>query len=120
MNLGGSFSRKIQRVRENTSFEEQDFISIEEPLEIRLGFDDPTGMRVQKTISITMRTPGHDKELAAGFLFTEGIVLNRSDIDDFKSCGPKINGTPFQNVIRVELKPNLPIDLKKLERHFYT
>jgi FdhD protein len=96
-----------------------DYLSIEEPLEIRLGFD-RQGKRIHKTVSITMRSPGNDEELAIGFLFTEGIIRDLSAIDEIKPCGPSIRGKTFQNVIRIELKPHLSLDLKRLERHFYT
>ncbi len=52
-----------------------DYLAVEEPLEIRIG-DQP--------ISVTMRTPGHDRELAAGFLFTEGLIRGASDIESLK------------------------------------
>lgn len=88
-----------------------DALAIEEPLEIRVG---------QKTVSITMRTPGHDVELAAGFLFTEGLIQNSDQILEIKSCGPALSQSQSQNVVRVELRPEVKLDLKRLERHFYT
>lgn len=57
----------VQKIEEDASGPFQDLLAVEEPLEIRLG---------DKTVAITMRTPGHDFELAAGFLFTEGILQN--------------------------------------------
>ena len=110
----------IRRVTLEGASEKSDFLAIEEPLEIRLGWDSPGGKRHQKTVSITMRTPGQDRELALGFLFTEGILHELSNIDEIKPCGPMIKGTPFQNVIRVELKAGVPVEFQKLERHFYT
>jgi FdhD protein len=88
-----------------------DTLAVEEPLEIRLG---------QKTVSITMRTPGNDLELATGFLFTEGLIQSVSQILEIKNCGPAISQAQSQNVVRVELRPEVKIDLKRLERHFYT
>ena len=87
----------------------EDFLAAEEPLEIRVG-DEP--------LSVTMRTPGHDLELAAGFLFTEGLVQERSQIvalrDDFPE-EEKNRG----NVVRAELAPESTPDFEKMRRHFF-
>lgn len=97
----------------------KDVLAVEEPLEIRLGvFED--GKVVHKSVSITMRTPGNDDELAAGFLFTEGILHNREQISDIIHCGksPKL-GLP-SNTVRVNLQRDAVIDFGKLSRNFYT
>jgi len=87
----------------------EDFLAAEEPLEIRVG-DEP--------LSVTMRTPGHDLELAAGFLFTEGLVQEQSQIvalrDDFPE-EEKNRG----NVVRAELAPESAPDFEKVRRHFF-
>lgn len=102
-----------------TSEVRDDVVATEEPLEIRLELSDPDAGRVERSISITMRTPGNDDELAAGFLFTEGIVGRPEDIRLIRPCGPPAaNG--LINVIRVELADDVVVDLKRLERHFYT
>ncbi|MEO8043232.1 MAG: formate dehydrogenase accessory sulfurtransferase FdhD, partial [Acidobacteriota bacterium] len=102
-----------------------DVLAVEEPLEIRLGFSDKT----HRAISITMRTPGADGELAAGFLFTEGILQRAEQIEQIRHCGLKIGrqtGTLERatalnsNTIRVDLKQGVDVDFKRLERHFYT
>lgn len=87
-----------------------DLLAVEEPLEIRLEYG-PAGHRTVKNLSVTMRTPGADEDLAAGFLFTEGIVQRASDIEGMRG---------FANTISVALSPDLAVDLQKLERHFYT
>ena len=92
---------------------------MEEPLEIRLAFSTPDG-RATRSISITMRTPGNDHELAAGFLFGESIVQEASDISSIELCGPPAPDSGNHNVIRVELAPNVEVDLGRLQRHFYT
>jgi FdhD protein len=98
---------------------EDDVVATEEPLEIRLGYDGVDGRRAERSISVTMRTPGKDQELAAGFLYTEGIVKSRDDIASVGPCGPPApNG--LINVVRVELAPGVAVDLDRLERHFYT
>src|SRR5687768_439331 len=61
-----------------------------------------------------MRTPGDDAELAAGFLFTEGIIGSRDQIENIRNCGPG------GNTIVVELAEGVDLDMKRLERHFYT
>jgi FdhD protein len=92
-----------------------DLLAVEEPLEIRLGFRE-NGKLTHRAISITMRTPGDDHALAAGFLFTEGIVEKRDQIADIRHCGIS-TAMPAKN----DALPNgTEIDLKRLERHFYT
>ena len=96
-----------------------DVVATEEPLEIRLSWTQPDGRRAQQSISITMRTPGNDEELAAGFLFTEGIVAGPTDLEAIGPCGPPAaNG--LINVVRADLAPGVEVDLARLERHFYT
>ena len=92
-----------------------DAIAVEEPLEIRLlrqGSDDNGG--IGRAISITMRTPGNDTELALGFLYGEGILRAPADVIDSRPCGPT------GNVLRVIVRADLPLDLKRLDRNFYT
>ncbi len=96
-----------------------DVVATEEPLEIRLGYSRAGGERAEQSISITMRTPGSDEELALGFLFTEGIITKREDVASVGPCGPPAeNG--LINVVRVELGDDVAVDLHRLERHFYT
>ena len=78
---------EILRVKARSRQVAQDPVAIEEPLEIRLEYG-PPAQRTKRSISITMRTPGHDFELAAGFLFTEGIVERPADIEQVRYCGP--------------------------------
>jgi FdhD protein len=86
-----------------------DYLAAEEPLEIRVG-DDP--------LSVTMRTPGHDRELAAGFLFTEGLVQRREQILKLESAEPQ-DGTNRGNLIQAELAPEAAPDFVKMKRHFF-
>jgi len=76
---------------------QSDVLAVEEPLEIRLGCD-VDGRRVHRAVSITMRTPGHDPELAVGFLFTEGIIAAKEQVTAVRACG-------VGNVVRVDLLP---------------
>jgi FdhD protein len=102
----------VQKVEGDSSSPFQDLLAVEEPLEIRLG---------DKSISITMRTPGNDFELAAGFLFTEGILQHADQIREIR-WSHHTNGNPRQlgNSVTVELNPGVEVDLDRLERHFYT
>ncbi len=92
----------VQRVEGEAVTPFQDLLAVEEPLEIRIG---------DATVSITMRTPGHDPELAVGFLFTEGILTHAGQIRSI---------TQASNSVVFELKADVEVDLARLERHFYT
>jgi FdhD protein len=70
---------EIQKISKKSYLEIQDSLVIEEPLEIRIGYGS-LQKRLQKSISVTMRTPGNDFELATGFLFTEAIINHNNDI----------------------------------------
>jgi FdhD protein len=97
----------------------EDVIATEEPLEIRLEFDGGEDRRVERSISITMRTPGNDEELALGFLYSEGIIRRAADVLLARPCGPPAaNG--LINVVRVELAAGVAVELDRLERNFYT
>jgi FdhD protein len=86
-----------------------DYLAAEEPLEIRVGPD---------PLSVTMRTPGHDLELAAGFLFTEGIVRSA---DQIISLQPGVSGDNpnVGNLVQAELVPEAIPDFSKMQRHFF-
>ena len=85
--------------------EASDVLAAEEPLEIRVGYG-PAGQREHRTLSITMRTPGHDFELAAGFLFTEGIIRSRADLQGVLYCPDVEKEEERENVVRAELSPH--------------
>jgi FdhD protein len=97
----------------------RDLLAVEEPLEIRVHFDADERL-VRRTVSITMRTPGDDLALAVGFLFTEGILTDRAQVEDVRHCGPVVGDDGLRNVVRVRLAPGRTVDLARLERHFYT
>ena len=110
------FKTKIRRISKDNSIQfETDTLAVEEPLEIRVGFAE-RGRQIHKAVSITMRTPGNDFELAAGFLFTEGILASENQIASIKHCGRFPNN---QNTVRIDLTAETEIDFKKLERNFY-
>jgi len=104
----------IWKVSQQERLQTQDHLAIEEPLEIRIQYGE-----ISKSISITMRTPGHDFELAAGFLYTEGIIQDKAQIkkiEHLKSWNPALEN----NLVAVQLADGVQIDFEKLERHFYT
>lgn len=112
----------IVKISAETRIDAVDVLAIEEPLEIRIGFYDGD-RRTHRAISITMRTPDDadsDFELAAGFLFTEGIVKNFAEIEKISHCGLPSPPRNLSNTVRVDLSPAAKIDFKRLERHFYT
>jgi FdhD protein len=110
-----------------------DDLATEEPLEIRLGTAAPPGggnaLRVlnpgdphsRRPVAITMRTPGADFELAAGFLYTEGILRRREDLEAIGYCThPGLPDDRRYNIVNVDLSSGARPDLKTLDRHFYT
>lgn len=107
----------VHKVTGETVVEKPDLLAVEEPLEIRLGFG-PMHDRQQRSVSVTMRTPGHDQELAMGFLFTEGIVRQPGDIVSCRHCVQ--DEAKEGNVLRVELKPDVLVDWARLERNTFT
>ena len=110
----------VRRISADGTIEQfGDALAVEEPLEIRVGFGDD-GQRSHKAISITMRTPGGDESLAVGFLFTEGIIKSREQVAAIQHCGNPSPDKGIRNTIRVDLAVGVDIDLKRLERHFYT
>jgi FdhD protein len=88
-----------------------DAVAIEEPLEIRVA---------GRAVAVVMRTPGHDRELAAGFLVTEGMLQSRDDLLDLVRCRAVENGEPPENVIDAILAPGTAVDWTRLTRHVFT
>lgn len=103
---------RVCRISDAGAAVQPDVLAVEEPLEIRLGCE-VSGRRRHTPVSVTMRTPGDDDELAVGFLFTEGILVARDQVAGVHGCGGG-------NVIRVDLRPGVAVDMTRLERHFYT
>ena len=115
--VAASLRVTVRRVGDDKGHEDTDFVAVEEPLEIRLTFSDGDGKtrsdtRKTKSISITMRTPGDDLNLAAGFLFTEGIIHDAAAIVASENLSP--------NIINVELAHGISVGIDKLQRNFYT
>ncbi len=104
----------IKKVDAATIIDANDLLATEEPMEIRLEFG-PGNKREQKSISVTMRTPGNDEELATGFLFTEAIIHSSADIVSI--ARPK---TDNEGIVVVSLAENVTLNTTNLERNFYT
>ena len=83
-----------------------DELAAEEPLEIRVR---------GRPVSVTMRTPGHDAELAAGFLLSEGIIRQKQDVLQIEHCDRNEEG----NLLNVVLAPEVPVDFERLTRHVF-
>lgn len=111
-------SVQITKVNEMSSQTIDDIIVVEEPLEIRLGYG-PMDMRDEINVSITMRTPGNDFELATGFLFTEGVIKSGEDILSIKYCTNHQKSEQQYNIVRVELMPHIEFDASTFNRNFY-
>lgn len=98
------------------SVRRKDFLATEEPLEIRL-----RAGKQKQTLAVTMRTPGNDFELAAGFLLSEGVIQTRDAIAKITYCVDKeIAEEQRYNIVNVHLRQSLMPKLLSLERHFYT
>ena len=104
----GIVSAEVLRYRSGAKLEQHsDALACEEPLEIRVR---------GRSIAVTMRTPGHDRELAAGFLLTEGIIHKREDIVEMAPC---LESDAPENTINVFLAPAVEVDFERLTRHVF-
>jgi len=95
----------------------EDLLAVEEPLEIQVRAPADAEWT---SLSVTMRTPGHDQELAAGFLLGEAVVRSRRDIVRVEPWGPHSGELGVRNVVRVELAESAHFDAHLLRRNFYT
>ena len=108
---------KVTKFKKNRLENTEDFISIEEPLEISLKYKDNEKF-ISKSLSITMRTPGNDEDLVRGFLFNEQIIENIKDIESIESFGEKVGQYNIQNKIIVTLNNSKNINISKIKRDF--
>ena len=107
---------KVSRLADGGFVNREDFVTVEEPLEIRVEFT-RNGARETSAVSVTMRTPGKDFELAAGFLFGEGLVGRREDVSEINYC--QSDEPQNYNIVVVKLKPGTLFDPGALSRNFY-
>ncbi|MEZ4825420.1 MAG: formate dehydrogenase accessory sulfurtransferase FdhD [Bacteroidia bacterium] len=108
----------VSRVNSDGRTEQSDLLAVEEPLEVRLGYG-PVDRRASLSLAVTMRTPGHDEELALGFLLSEGIIAGQHDLLRLRHC-EDVPEEAQGNVIRAELSPDFPFDPGRFLRNFYT
>jgi FdhD protein len=101
----------ISAVGKHAESVRQDPVAVEEPLEIRVARHGESG--AGEAVAVTMRTPGHDAELAVGFLFGEGLLRQRADV-----VAAELSATD-PNVVRVTLASGVPLDLARITRNFY-
>jgi FdhD protein len=102
----------VQKITADRLLETEDPVAVEEPLEIHLQYGQAAARREQ-SVSVTMRTPGQDAELATGFLYTEGILPGATVI-------LSITRGDGCNSIHIALREEVTVDLGRLQRHFYT
>ena len=108
---------KIVKFRENKFENVDDFISIEEPLEISIRYKEHDKW-IKNSLSITMRTPGHDEDLVRGFLFNEQIIQGLNDIETIESFDEKVGQYNIQNKILVTLNNSKNVNISKIKRDF--
>ena len=113
---GSKTKARVRAVEDGKMRVRPDVLATEEPMEIRL-----VSGKTTRTVAITMRTPGADFELAAGFLYGEGVVSSREDILKISYCvDADLDAEQRYNIVNVELRPGREYDLRSLNRHFYT
>ena len=110
---------KVLKFESKSLNEFDDQISIEEPLEIILKYKDKKTW-VEKTISITMRTPGHDEDLVRGFLFNERVVEQINHIDNIELVGDTVGQYKLKNKAVATINNSENIDIDKIKRNFLT
>ena len=113
---GSQTGTKVTAFEDGNFSERTDQLATEEPLEIRVVIAGES-----RTVAVTMRTPGADFELAAGFLYGEGVIGRPSQIVQMSYCKDKdLPAEQLYNIVMIELDPASRPDLRPLERHFYT
>jgi FdhD protein len=131
-NNGPTSQTSVEKVIGQASRQVLDQLAIEEPLEIQLTYG-PSKSRQTQSISITMRTPGDDFDLAAGFLMTEGVIQSANDIEHIAYAKhPVTESAQFplildasgpnskHNIVRAELATHVTVSMASLQRNFYT
>jgi FdhD protein len=110
---------KVFKYKSNKVDEFDDSISIEEPLEIILKYKNKDNW-IEKTISVTMRTPGDDEDLVRGFLFNERVIDKINHIEKIESVGKPTEQYGLKNKITVTINNSENIDIDKIKRNFLT
>ena len=112
---------RLTRHRANGTDRRRDTLAVEEPLEARVSWTGPDGARRTESLAITMRTPGADFELVAGFLHGEGILSSPDQLGELTYCrGGEGREDQEYNVVEARLRPGVSFDLERVRRNFYT
>ncbi len=109
----------ILEVTAGESRRRDDLLAVEEPLEIRVVVESD-GQRQRHPVAITMRTPGHDLELAAGFLLSEGVVAGRDSIWRVAHCATPESPESEGNIVEAHLTVGTDFDAERSSRQVYT
>ncbi len=114
---GATRTVRIRRYRDAAGRSEKDAVAIEEPLEIRVSWHAAGAAPTTETLAVTMRTPGDDFDLVAGFLHGEGLVHEPAELSDLTYC---TTGEQHYNVVEARLRPGVTFDAERVRRNFYT
>lgn len=116
---GSTRAVKIRRYHAEAPERARDDVAVEEPLEIRISWIQPDGTRATDAVAVTMRTPGDDFDLVAGFLHGEGLVGAAEDMQEITYCRGA-EAEQRYNVVEARLRPGVTFDAERLRRNFYT
>jgi FdhD protein len=114
----GARTMTVTRRRGAEATRARDALAVEEPLEIRVVTHGEEGRKRVDPLAVTMRTPGDDFDLVAGFLFTEGVVGDVGQLTELTYC--RGGAEQEYNVVEARLAPGVTVDLERLKRNFYT
>jgi len=109
----------ISKLKNSKIEELKDFVSVEEPLEMRLKYKKNNKWEIQN-ISITMRTPGNDEDLLRGFLYNERIIENMNQIDSIEQQGDVSGDYNLQNIIEATINKTDNLEISRLKKNFIT
>lgn len=112
-------SQSVLKLDAHHAQQTKDLLALEEPLELRIGYG-PSHDRQMRNLAVTMRTPGHDQELALGFLLTENIIQRPSQVISIKHCQQVSHPESHGNILNIHLAEDLALDWSSLQRNFYT
>ncbi|MDH5758336.1 MAG: formate dehydrogenase accessory sulfurtransferase FdhD [Gemmatimonadota bacterium] len=115
---GATRTLRVTRYREGGAERVRESLAVEEPLEIRVAWTVPGGERRSEQLTVTMRTPGDDFDLVAGFLFAEGVVSGRDELGELTYC--RGDDTQEYNVVEARLRAGVGFDAPSHRRHFMT
>lgn len=109
---------RLRRYRDASATREKDAVAVEEPLEIRIAWTNGEGRASSEAVAVTMRTPGDDFDLVAGFLSGEGIIGRADSLHEMSYC---LSGDEQRyNVVEARLRPGVGFDVDRVRRNFYT